>query len=112
MTLMGLGGFPGTDPLSLGMLGMHGTYCANMAVAKCDLLIAVGARFDDRVTGRLDAFAPQAKIIHIDIDPTSISKNVEVDIPIVADCKLALQAMNSWFDRAKRIQSRRDRRAP
>jgi acetolactate synthase-1/2/3 large subunit len=99
MTLMGLGGFPGTDPLSLGMLGMHGSYAANMSVAKSDLLIAVGSRFDDRVTGRLDAFAPQAKIIHIDIDPTSISKNVVVDIPIVADCKLALQAMNSWLDK-------------
>ncbi len=99
MTLMGLGGFPGTDPLSLGMLGMHGSYASNMAVAKSDLLVAVGARFDDRVTGRLDAFAPHAKIIHIDIDPTSISKNVEVDIPIVADCKLTLAAMNSWFDK-------------
>jgi acetolactate synthase-1/2/3 large subunit len=98
MTLMGLGGFPGTNPLSLGMLGMHGSYASNMAVAKSDLLIAVGARFDDRVTGRLDAFAPHAEIIHIDIDPTSISKNVEVDIPIVADCKHALRAMNSWFD--------------
>ena len=100
MTLMGLGGFPGTDPLSLGMLGMHGSYAANMSVAKSDLLIAVGSRFDDRVTGRLDAFAPQAKIIHIDIDPSSISKNVEVDIPIVADCRLALQAMNAWLDKA------------
>jgi acetolactate synthase-1/2/3 large subunit len=100
MTLMGLGGFPGTDPLSLGMLGMHGSYAANMSVAKSDLLIAVGSRFDDRVTGRLDAFAPQAKIIHIDIDPTSISKNVEVDIPIVADCKLALAAMNAWLDKS------------
>lgn len=98
MTLMGLGGFPGTNPLSLGMLGMHGSYAANMAVAKSDLLIAVGARFDDRVTGRLDAFAPHAKIIHIDIDPTSISKNVHVDIPIVADCKSALRGMNAWFD--------------
>ncbi len=98
MTLMGLGGFPGTDPLSLGMLGMHGSYAANMAVAKSDLLIAVGARFDDRVTGRLDAFAPHADIIHIDIDPTSISKNVKVDIPIVADCKAALRGMNEWFD--------------
>jgi len=98
MTLMGLGGFPGTSPLSLGMLGMHGSYASNMAVAKSDLLIAVGARFDDRVTGRLDAFAPHAKIIHIDIDPTSISKNVEVDIPIVADCRLALAAMNQWLD--------------
>jgi len=98
MTLMGLGGFPGTNPLSLGMLGMHGSYAANMAVAKCDVLVAVGARFDDRVTGRLDAFAPHAKIIHIDIDPTSISKNVKVDIPIVADCKAALIGMNKWFD--------------
>ncbi|MCL2459147.1 MAG: biosynthetic-type acetolactate synthase large subunit [Desulfobulbus sp.] len=100
MTLMGLGGFPGTDPLSLGMLGMHGSYAANMSVAKSDLLIAVGARFDDRVTGRLDAFASQAKIIHIDIDPSSISKNVGVDIPIVADCKLALRAINAWLDRS------------
>ncbi len=97
MTLMGLGGFPGSDPLSMGMLGMHGSYTANMAVAKSDLLIAVGARFDDRVTGRIDAFAPHAKIIHIDIDPTSISKNVTVDIPIVADCKHALTAINSWL---------------
>ncbi|MBC8208040.1 MAG: biosynthetic-type acetolactate synthase large subunit [Desulfobulbaceae bacterium] len=101
MTLMGLGGFPGTDPLSMGMLGMHGSYTANMAVSKSDVLIAVGARFDDRVTGRVDAFAPNAKIIHIDIDPTSISKNVKVDIPIVADCKHALTAMNSWLDQAK-----------
>ncbi|RJX26891.1 MAG: biosynthetic-type acetolactate synthase large subunit [Desulfurivibrio sp.] len=101
MTLMGLGGFPGTDPLSMGMLGMHGTYYANMAVANCDLLIAVGARFDDRVTGRVDAFAPHAKIIHIDIDPTSISKNVKVHIPIVADCKHALTAMNTWFARSE-----------
>ncbi len=98
MTLMGLGGFPGSDPLSMGMLGMHGSYTANMAVAHSDLLIAVGARFDDRVTGRLDAFAPHATIIHIDIDPTSISKNVKVDIPIVADCKHALTAMNAWFN--------------
>jgi len=104
MTLMGLGGFPGTDPLSMGMLGMHGTYYSNMAVAGCDLLIAVGARFDDRVTGRVDAFAPNAEIIHIDIDPTSISKNVKVDIPIVADCKHALAAMNSWFERSKDFQ--------
>jgi acetolactate synthase I/II/III large subunit len=100
MTLMGLGGFPGSDPLSMGMLGMHGSYAANMAVANSDLLIAVGARFDDRVTGRLDAFAPHATIIHIDIDPTSISKNVKVDIPIVADCKHALSAMNTWFNNA------------
>ncbi len=98
MTLMGLGAFPGQDELSMGMLGMHGSYTANMAVAECDLLIAVGARFDDRVTGKLDDFATKAKIIHIDIDPTSISKNVKVDVPIVADCKHALSAMNEWFD--------------
>ncbi|MEE4164392.1 MAG: biosynthetic-type acetolactate synthase large subunit [Desulfocapsaceae bacterium] len=99
MTLMGLGAFPGTHELSMGMLGMHGTYTANMAVAQCDLLISVGARFDDRVTGTLDTFAPNAEIIHIDIDPTSISKNVKVDVPIVSDCRMALTAMASWFDR-------------
>lgn len=98
MTLMGLGAYPGTHHLSMGMLGMHGTYTANMAVAESDLLISVGARFDDRVTGKLEDFATKAKIIHIDIDPTSISKNVNVDIPIVADCKIALTAMNHWFD--------------
>lgn len=90
MTLMGLGSFPGDHNQSLGMLGMHGTYYANMAVANCDVLLAIGARFDDRVTGKLDAFAPGAKIIHIDIDPTSIQKNVKVHVPIVADCKRAL----------------------
>lgn len=103
MTLMGLGAFPGTHELSMGMLGMHGTYTANMAVAECDLLIAVGARFDDRVTGKLDEFATKAKIIHIDIDPTSISKNVKVDVPIVADCKEALTAMNALFAEDKSI---------
>jgi acetolactate synthase-1/2/3 large subunit len=98
MTLMGLGAFPGTHELSMGMLGMHGTYTANMAVAESDLLIAVGSRFDDRVTGKLDEFATKAKVIHIDIDPTSISKNVKVDVPIVADCRNALVAMNELFD--------------
>jgi acetolactate synthase-1/2/3 large subunit len=93
LTLMGLGAFPATDPLFMGMLGMHGTYCANMAVTNTDCLIAVGARFDDRVTGKLDEFAPYADIIHIDIDPTSISKNVEVDIPIVGDVKDVLKEM-------------------
>ena len=93
MTLMGLGGFPGNNPLSLDMLGMHGTYRANMAVMESDLLIAIGARFDDRVTGKSEAFAPHAKIIHIDIDPTSISKNVRVDLPIVGDCKRVLTKM-------------------
>ncbi|MBA3015798.1 MAG: biosynthetic-type acetolactate synthase large subunit [Proteobacteria bacterium] len=106
MTLMGLGGFPGTDVLSLGMLGMHGTYYANMAVANCDMLIAVGARFDDRVTGKIAAFAPHAKIIHIDIDPASISKNVKVHVPIVADCKKALADMNKWFDISTDVSSK------
>ncbi len=92
MTLMGLGAFPIKHPLSLGMLGMHGTFRANMAVSESDLVIAIGARFDDRVTGKVDEFAPNAKIIHIDIDPTSISKNIKVDIPIVGDCKRVLQS--------------------
>ncbi|PIV39219.1 MAG: acetolactate synthase, large subunit, biosynthetic type [Candidatus Omnitrophica bacterium CG02_land_8_20_14_3_00__42_8] len=86
-TLMGIGCFPATHKLSLGMLGMHGTAYANHAIMEADLILAVGARFDDRVTGRLDKFAPYAKVIHIDIDPTSISKNVRVDIPIVGDAK-------------------------
>ncbi len=86
-TLMGIGGFPADHELSLGMLGMHGTAYANHAIMESDLIIAVGARFDDRVTGRLDAFAPHAKILHIDIDPSSISKNVKVDVPIVGDAK-------------------------
>ncbi len=92
-TLMGLGGFPGTHPLFLGMLGMHGTYPANMAVTECDLLIAIGARFDDRVTGKVEEFSPKSKKIHIDIDPTSIKKNVHVDIPIVGDCKRVLRKL-------------------
>jgi len=93
-TLMGLGGFPATDSLWLGMIGMHGTYRANMAVGNCDLLVSVGVRFDDRVTGKTDTFARQAKIIHIDIDPTSIRKNVDVTIPVVGDCKAALSILN------------------
>jgi acetolactate synthase I/II/III large subunit len=98
MTLMGLGSFPGNYPLSLGMLGMHGTYWANMAIMESDLLIAIGSRFDDRVTGKIEAFAPQAKIIHIDIDPTSISKNVRVDLPIVGDCKRILSKIVSLLE--------------
>lgn len=89
-TLMGLGSFPASDPLWLGMLGMHGTYYANMAVSHCDLLLAVGVRFDDRVTGSIETFAPEAKIVHIDIDPSSINKNVTVDLPIVGDAQSAL----------------------
>jgi len=92
-TLMGLGSFPEDDPLSLGLLGMHGSYYANMAVSHADLLVAVGARFDDRVTGKIATFAPHAKIIHIDVDPTSIKKNVRVDLPIVGDVKGVLARM-------------------
>jgi acetolactate synthase I/II/III large subunit len=92
-TLMGMGAFPSAHPLSLEMLGMHGTYYANMAVHHSDVLVAVGARFDDRVTGRVDAFAPHAEIIHIDIDPSSISKNIKVDVPIVGDCRRVLRAL-------------------
>jgi len=91
MTLMGLGGFPGTNKLSMGMLGMHGTYYANNAVQNADLLIGIGVRFDDRVTGRTADFASGAKIIHIDIDPTSIRKNVRVDLPVVGDVKNVLK---------------------
>ncbi|OQY52511.1 MAG: acetolactate synthase, large subunit, biosynthetic type [Desulfobacteraceae bacterium 4572_89] len=89
-SLMGLGGFPGSHPLWLGMLGMHGTYRANMSIGNSDLIIAAGVRFDDRVTGNIEKFAPHAKIIQIDIDPTSIHKNIEVQCPIVGDCKTAL----------------------
>ncbi len=90
-TLMGLGSFPGSDPLWLGMLGMHGTYYANMAVSNCDLLIAVGVRFDDRVTGKIETFAPNANIVQIDIDPSSINKNVVVELPIIGDTKATLK---------------------
>jgi acetolactate synthase I/II/III large subunit len=89
-TLLGLGGFPGTHKLSLGMAGMHGTYTANMAIYECDLLVNFGARFDDRLTGNLKHFAPNAKVAHIDIDPAEIGKNVATTIPIVADTKEAL----------------------
>ncbi len=92
-TLMGLGGFPASHPLFLGMLGMHGTYAANMTISNSDLILAVGARFDDRVTGKIEEFAPNAKIIHIDIDPSAISKNVKVDIPIVGDAKNILKSL-------------------
>ncbi len=93
-TLMGLGSYPGDDQLWLGMAGMHGTVVSNRALQNADLLIAVGTRFSDRVTGRVEAFTPNAKIVHIDIDPTSIHKSVHVDIPVVADCRLALEALN------------------
>nr|WP_198947883.1 biosynthetic-type acetolactate synthase large subunit [Magnetofaba australis] len=92
-TLMGLGAYPASDKQFVGMLGMHGTYEANMAVSRCDLLVAIGARFDDRVTGKISEFAPEAEIIHVDVDPTSISKNVAVDVPIVGDIKPVLEKM-------------------
>lgn len=97
-TLMGLGAFPGTNPLWLGMIGMHGTYRANMSSSACDLLIAIGVRFDDRVTGKTNTFAQQSKIVHIDIDPTSIRKNIPVTIPIVGDCRMTLQELNGLIE--------------
>jgi acetolactate synthase-1/2/3 large subunit len=93
-SLMGLGAFPGSDPLSLGMIGMHGTYRANMCTSICDLILSVGVRFDDRVTGKTDAFASQAEIVHIDIDPTTIRRNIPVTVPVVGDCKISLQHLN------------------
>ena len=97
-SLMGLGAFPGSDPLWLGMIGMHGTYRANMSTGVCDLLIAIGVRFDDRVTGKTEAFAAQSKIVHIDIDPTSIRKNIPVTVPVVGDCKISLAHLNQLID--------------
>lgn len=120
-TLMGLGAFPGTDRLFIGMLGMHGTYEANMAMHHCDVLIAIGARFDDRVTGDLKQFCPEAKIVHIDVDPSSISKNVPVHIPIVGRAGSVLRdliatmresgskpdatALAAWWDQIKKWQA-------
>lgn len=112
-TLLGMGAFPETDPLSLEMLGMHGTYYANYAVQESDLLIAIGARFDDRVTGKITDFIPNAKVIHIDIDPASVSKNVMVDVPIVGDCKKILAEINKeikpikiddWVKEVKKVK--------
>jgi acetolactate synthase-1/2/3 large subunit len=103
-TLMGLGGFPGDHPLSLGMLGMHGRYATNMAVHSCDLLLAIGARFDDRVTGKLDEFSLNSRKIHIDIDPTSIRKNVHVEIPIVGDCKIVVRQLLDEMKKKKRFE--------
>ncbi len=101
-TSMGLGGFPATDQQFVGMLGMHGTYEANMSVSHCDLLIAIGARFDDRVTGKIEKFAPSARIIHVDIDPASISKNVKVDVPIVGDVNTVLKVMVKELEQSER----------
>jgi acetolactate synthase-1/2/3 large subunit len=97
LTLMGLGALPASDPHFLGMVGMHGTYESNMAMHDCDVMIAIGSRFDDRVTGRLNAFSPNSKKIHIDIDPSSLNKNVRVDVPIIGDCGKALAALlDGW----------------
>jgi len=120
-TLMGLGAFPTGTSKWLGMIGMHGTYRANMASGNCDLMIAIGVRFDDRVTGKTDAFAPKAKIVHIDIDPTSIRKNIPVAIPVVGDCRQTLEMLNElvaaqegsvfngsrqvWFDKIEEWKS-------
>jgi acetolactate synthase-1/2/3 large subunit len=109
-SLMGLGGFPGTHPLWMGMLGMHGTYRANMAIGACDLLIGIGVRFDDRVTGKVSTFAPHAKIIHVDIDPTSIKKNIPVTVPIVGDCRAALIGLNRLLDEEKVKITRKSRK--
>ncbi|MBL0318675.1 MAG: acetolactate synthase 3 large subunit [Alphaproteobacteria bacterium] len=99
-TLMGLGAYPGDDPQFLGMLGMHGSLEANMAMAECDVMINIGARFDDRVTGRLDGFSPYSKKIHVDIDPSSINKNVHVDIPVIGDAGVVLERMlHHWKQR-------------
>jgi acetolactate synthase-1/2/3 large subunit len=109
-TLMGLGAFPASDPQWLGMLGMHGSYEANNAMHDCDLMINVGARFDDRITGRLSAFSPNSRKIHIDIDPSSINKNVMVDLPLVGDAKSILDALNAEWrrqDNAKRYDKAR-----
>jgi acetolactate synthase-1/2/3 large subunit len=111
-TLMGMGGFPGTDLLSLGMLGMHGTFRANMAISHSDVILGVGARFDDRVTGKIDEFAPGAKIIHVDIDPTSIQKNVPVNIPIVGDLKDVLRKMIKLVKGTKEATRYRKKIAP
>ncbi len=111
-TLMGLGSFPENDPLSLGLLGMHGTYYANMAMTNSDLIVAVGARFDDRVTGKIATFAPHAKIIHIDVDPTSIKKNVRVDLPIVGDVKDVLARMLKVVEEQDRVEEFRTELGP
>jgi acetolactate synthase-1/2/3 large subunit len=103
-TLMGLGAYPASDPQFLGMLGMHGTYEANLAMHECDVMINIGARFDDRITGRLDAFSPYSKRIHVDIDPSSINKNVKADLPIIGDCAHVLEDMvRLWRQTAPQI---------
>jgi acetolactate synthase-1/2/3 large subunit len=106
-TLMGLGAYAAADPQWLGMLGMHGTYEANLSMHDCDVMICIGARFDDRITGRLDAFSPGSKKIHVDIDPSSINKNVKVDIPIIGDCAHVLEDMvRLWRSGAMQAEKR------
>jgi len=106
-TLMGLGAYPASDPQFLGMLGMHGTYEANLAMYECDVMLCIGARFDDRVTGRLDQFSPNSKKVHVDIDPSSINKNVLVDVPVVGDCGVVLEAMLAeWKAQKARIDQK------
>jgi acetolactate synthase-1/2/3 large subunit len=102
-TLMGLGAFPSRHPLSLGMLGMHGSYATNMAICNCDLLVAIGARFDDRVTGRLNGFAPSAKKIHFDVDPSEVNKNVPMDLALVGDAREALRALIDVLKRRRAV---------
>src|SRR3981189_1186636 len=122
-TLMGLGAYPAPAPQWLGMLGMHGTYEANLSMHDCDLMICIGARFDDRITGRLDAFSPDSKKIHVDIDPSSINKNVKCDVPIIGDCAHVLedmvrlwrsgamqpdkQALDAWWKEIERWRARK-----
>lgn len=110
-SLMGLGAFPGSDENWLGMLGMHGTYRANMTIGNSDLIFAVGVRFDDRVTGNVEKFAPNAKIIQIDIDPTSIHKNIDVHCPIVGDCKTALADILTLMEKEDPLDFQKDRKA-
>ena len=98
-TIMGKGAIPTTHPLYVGNCGMHGKYAANKAVSECDLLFSIGTRFNDRITGDLNEFAPKAKIVHIDVDTASISRNVVVDVPIVADANVALDKLNEWLSR-------------
>jgi len=110
-TLMGLGAFPASNPQWMGMLGMHGTYEANLAMHDCDVMINIGARFDDRITGRIDAFSPDSRKIHVDIDPSSINKLVRVDVPIIGDCERVLSEMvRVW--RSKTNQPRTEALAP
>jgi acetolactate synthase-1/2/3 large subunit len=107
LTLMGLGAFPASDPLFLGMVGMHGTYQSNLAMHDCDVMISIGARFDDRVTGRLTAFSPGSKKIHVDIDPSSINKNVRVDVPVVGDAgSVIVDLIRAWKARKPRLDER------